>query len=142
MKEALEQAKSAFCENEVPVGAVLVKNGKMVAACHNQTEKDHSPTAHAELLLIERSSPILQGDFADCTLYVTMEPCPMCMGAILNARIPRVVFGAYDERAGCCGSVVDFSRGWFPQSTQVIGGVMERECVALLQDFFQQRRKQ
>ena len=118
----------------------LSKSGVVAARAHNETEQRHDPLAHAELLALQRGVAALGGDLSDCTLYVTMEPCPMCMGAILNARVKRLVFGAYDENAGCCGSVADLSQGWFPRHVPTVGGVDEEKCKELLQRFFREKR--
>lgn len=140
---ALEQAKLAAQMGEVPVGAVIVKGDTVLAACANMREESGDPLAHAEMLALKKAAEVL-GDwrFQDCTLYVTLEPCPMCAGALLMARIKKIVFGAYDEAQGCCGSVyllpMDKALGG---QAEVIGGVMEEESKALLAAFFQNKRK-
>ena len=140
MDLALCQAKKAYSAGEVPVGAVVARKNEILSKAFNQTEQKKDHTAHAELLAIQAAEQRIGDSLSECTLYVTMEPCPMCLGAALNARVKRIVFGAYDERAGCCGSVVDFASGWFPQSTEVIGGVKEKECINLLKGFFEKQR--
>ena len=141
MAMALEEAQKAYREDEVPVGAVIVHNGKVIARAHNLCKAAKDPTAHAELLAIKEAAKILGGWLNGATLYVTMEPCPMCAGAAVNARVSRIVFGAYDEIAGCCGSVADLCDHWFPHSVEVIGGIREDACVELLSNFFREKRE-
>lgn len=142
MAMALFEAQLAFEKGEVPVGAVIVKDGQVIARAHNLTESANTPLAHAELIAIHKATQAL-GDWrlSGCTLYVTLEPCPMCTGAILNSRLEEVVFGAYDEEMGCCGSRLDMSSA-LPRKTRMVGGVMEDECKGILSHFFEQRRKQ
>ncbi|MGI6403888.1 MAG: tRNA adenosine(34) deaminase TadA [Oscillospiraceae bacterium] len=142
MQAALEEAKQAALEGEVPVGAVLVWEGQIVSAAHNRREGDKNALSHAELLAIDKACKSLGGwRLHKATLYVTLEPCPMCAGAIVNARIARVVFGARDPKAGCLGSVADFCTLPFNHAPEVTGGVLEEECAALLRDFFRQLRR-
>jgi tRNA(adenine34) deaminase len=143
MTKALEQAKMAADMGEIPVGAVVVDNasGEILAEAHNLRENEQSAIAHAEVLAIEvackkRGSWRLHG----CTLYVTLEPCPMCAGALVNSRIDRVVFGAKDMLAGCCGSVINFNAYPFNHSFSVESGLCEKECRELLQEFFNKKR--
>ncbi len=141
MKLALEEAQKAAQLGEVPVGAVIVRGEKVVAAAHNLRERDRMATAHAELLAIQEACRRLNNwRLADCTLYVTLEPCPMCAGAIINSRLQRVVYGAPDQRAGCCGSVANFFHMPFNHSPALTTGILEEQCSALLKDFFEQRR--
>lgn len=141
MLAALEQAHFAFEQGEVPIGAVVVRDGKMIAAACNTCEASHDATAHAELLAIRAASAELgTWRLGDCTLYVTMEPCPMCAGAILNARIPRVVFGVKDPAKGAFGSVVDLSEYPLGSKTEVISGCWEPESRELLKRFFLSKR--
>lgn len=137
------QAAAAAPEADVPVGAVLVgPDGAVLATGRNERELHADPTAHAEVVAM-RAAAAARGDWHldDCTLVVTLEPCPMCAGAILAARIPRVVFGAWDEKAGAAGSVLDVLRERrLPQRSEVVAGVLEAECAALLTDFFGERR--
>jgi len=140
MRMALEEAQRAFEEEEVPVGAVLVKNGKVIARAHNLTEAASDPTAHAEMNALREGARAEGGRLSGSTLYVTLEPCAMCAGAAVNARVSRIVFGAFDPNAGCCGSVADITDGWFNHSIEVVGGVLEDECAALLRSFFERRR--
>ena len=141
MTLALSEAQKAKEKGEIPVGAVIVKNGEVISATHNLTEEKNSPLAHAELLAITEA---LQNEnvkyLSDCTLYVTLEPCPMCMGAILHSRIERIVFGAYDEKTGSAGSKADFSGFSFFRKPQILGGYMENECREMLTDFFKALR--
>lgn len=141
MKLALEEAKKAGALGDVPVGAVIVKNGKVIATGHNRREADGNALAHAECLAIEKACKVLGGwRLTDCTLYVTLEPCPMCAGAIVNARIPRVVYGAKDETAGCVGSKIQLFALDFFHTPKVTTGVLEDECRSLLTSFFEKRR--
>lgn len=140
MEAALEQARMAYACDEVPVGAVLVRDGQIVAAGHNRCLQLHDPTAHAEMLCIRQGAEKLKGRLTDCTLYVTLEPCAMCIGAAINAKLGRLVFGAFDERAGCCGSVLDLSDRCFLYSVEVWGGILEKDCASLLTEFFAKKR--
>lgn len=142
MQAALKQARAAQRRDEVPVGAVVVKNGRVIARGFNLRESRQDPTAHAELIAIRRAAKRLSSwRLDDCTLYVTLEPCPMCAGVILNARIKRVVFGAYDEKAGCCTTLYHLCGDErFNHRTEVLGGVMEDACGAILTDFFKEKR--
>ena len=142
MREALLEARAAFEEGEVPVGAVMVRDGIVIARAHNTREKDKSALRHAEATAIELAGRLLGGwRLPGCTLYVTLEPCPMCAGAAVNARVPRVVFGAFDRRAGAFGTVLDLNALPLNHKVQVTGGVLEDECVRLLQDFFRKKRE-
>lgn len=149
MSVALEAARAAGEAGDVPIGAVVVgPDGEVIASAGNEREQVHDPTAHAEVLALRRAVAARQADgsaggwrLEDCTLVVTLEPCPMCAGAVLLARIPRVVFGAWDAKAGACGSVVDVLRDpRFNHQAEVRAGVREDECTRLLRDFFAARR--
>ncbi len=141
MRAALDEAEKARALGEVPIGAVIVRNGEIVSAAHNLRETDKNAAAHAELLAIERACEALSTwRLSDCTLYVTLEPCPMCAGAIINARIRRVVFGSFDEKAGACGSVCNLFAMPFNHRPTLSGGVEEEKCTELLQNFFKQLR--
>ena len=146
MLAALEQAKLAAEEGEVPVGAVVVKDGEIVARGRNRREGGKNALYHAEVLAIDEACKALGGwRLWECDLYVTLEPCPMCAGAIINSRIKKVVYGARDEKAGCCGSVVNLFNLPFNHSPVLEAGLMEKECTAVLQAFFaglRQRRKE
>ena len=139
MTSALEEAEKAKAKGEIPVGAVIVKDGKVISSAHNETEEKNSPLAHAELLAIKSATENMKY-LTDCTLYVTLEPCPMCMGAILHSRIGSIVFGAYDEKTGSAGSKADLSDLSFFRKPQILGGYMEKECRELLTDFFKSLR--
>ncbi|HPF53810.1 MAG TPA: nucleoside deaminase [Eubacteriales bacterium] len=139
MREALNEAKRAYFEDEVPVGAVVVKDGQIVARAHNLCEQRKDPTLHAEVLAMRQAWESL-GSLEGCTLFVTLEPCAMCAGALTLMRLERLVFGAFDERLGCCGSVVNFTDHWFSSSCETAGGVLEDECSQLLKKFFSEKR--
>lgn len=142
MLEALSQAKIAMECGEMPVGCVIVRNGEIIARSHNECEALHDATAHAEMLCIRRASEIT-GDWRlnDCTLYVTLEPCPMCAGAIIQARLGRLVFGAYDETCGCAGSVYRIPEDpAFNHFCKSEGGILKEECRAALDAFFAAKR--
>ena len=139
MREALKEAQAAMTEDEVPVGAVVVKDGAIVARAHNLSRRQNDPTQHAELLALQAAQRKL-GSLAGCTIYVTMEPCAMCAGALVLLKLPRLVFGAFDASCGCTGSRVDLTDHWFYHSVETWGGVLEEECAALLTDFFQRKR--
>ena len=142
MKESLRLAEKAFSESEVPVGAIVVKNDNIIGRGYNQRERLNDPTAHSEILAITAASSTLEDwRLSDCTLYVTKEPCPMCAGAIINSRISHLIFGAYDEEKGCCGSLYQLCGDRRLDSrTAVKGGVEEEKCTAILQEFFQSKR--
>lgn len=141
MALALKEAKLAYDKNEVPVGCVIVKDSKVIASAHNTREKDRSTLSHAELKAIDEACKKLNDwRLTDTLLYVTLEPCPMCMGAIINARIPTVIFGAYDKNFGCADSVIPLLPEKFGLKTEILGGICENECQTLLSDFFQKIR--
>ena len=141
MKEALALAAEAAAEGEVPVGCVIVRGDEIVGRGRNRREKGKNALAHGEIEAINDACTRLGGwRLWECTLYVTLEPCPMCAGAIVNARIPRVVFGASDKKCGACGSVCDLFSMDFNHHPQVEKGVMEEECAALLTEFFKNLR--
>jgi tRNA(adenine34) deaminase len=142
MQRALAAAKAAAASGEVPIGAVIVKDGVVIAEAHNAPRKDHDPTAHAEILAIRRAAQTLGDErLTGCELWVTLEPCAMCAGAIQHARIRRVVWGAPDPKTGACGSVVDlFAETRLNHHTTVSGGVLATDCAATLQAFFARRR--
>ncbi|MEZ4508481.1 MAG: tRNA adenosine(34) deaminase TadA [Eubacteriales bacterium] len=140
MRLALEEAKLAFDAGEVPVGAVLVFGGEVIARAHNHVEQNHDATQHAEMLCLREGMEQLGGRLTDCTLYVTLEPCAMCAGACVNAKLGRLVYGAFDEVAGCCGSKMDLTDKCFLHSVETWGGILEDECKSLLSRFFQALR--
>jgi tRNA(adenine34) deaminase len=141
MIEALRLAAVAAEKGEIPVGAVVVRDGEIIGRGYNLRENKKSATAHAEIIAIEQACAAV-GDWRlrGCVLYVTLEPCPMCAGAIVNSRIDRVVFGAKDGAAGCCGSLINFNAYPFNHSFSIEGGVCEEECIALLKAFFERKR--
>lgn len=143
MRAAIRQAEVAARKGEVPVGAVVARDGVILARAHNLREGKKDPTAHAELLALQRAARKLGGwRLTGCTLYVTLEPCPMCAGAAINARIARIVYGAPDPKAGCCHSLYALPGDTrFNHRCQMQSGCMEEACRALLQSFFQDRRK-
>ena len=143
MKQALIQADKAFKSEEIPVGAVVIKEDKVIGRAYNQREQLNDPTAHAEIIAITAAANTL-GDWRlnGCTLYVTKEPCSMCAGAIINARLDMIVFGCYDEAEGCCGSLYQLCGDpRFKTKVSVMGGVMENQSLSLLKEFFNSRRK-
>lgn len=143
MKRALELAQKASELGEVPVGAVVVKRstGEIIGEGYNRRESDKSPLAHAEIIAINNASEKLGGwRLIGCELYVTLEPCPMCSGAIINSRIERVIYGAKDKKAGCCGSVINMFEMPFNHKPLIISGVMEEECTEILKEFFKALR--
>jgi tRNA(adenine34) deaminase len=143
MQQALSQAHNAWTLGEVPVGAVVVKDGQVIATGFNQPIGTHDPTAHAEIMALRAAAAVL-GNYRlpGCELYVTLEPCAMCAGAMMHARLARVVYGAPDPKTGACGSVVDlFAQEKLNHHTEVNGGVLREQCSALLKDFFAERRR-
>jgi tRNA(adenine34) deaminase len=141
MREALRQAGRAAAKAEVPVGAVVVKDGRVVARGHNQPIKKNDPTAHAEIIAIRKAARKL-GNYrlAGCDLYVTVEPCAMCLGAILQARVRRLVYGADDPKAGAVRSIVRFPVEKTNHKVEITAGILADECALLLRDFFRNRR--
>lgn len=142
MQLALKEAHLALLSCDVPVGALIVKDGVIIAIAHNEREKTLDATAHAEIVAIRRANETLGTWYLDgCVMYVTMEPCVMCSGAIINARIQRVVFGAPDSRFGCCGTLYNLpADSRFNHRAEITGGVLVKECAKLLTDFFKQLR--
>jgi len=142
MKQALIQAQKAFEAEEIPIGAIVVHNGKIIGRGYNQREQLNDPTAHAEIIAITAAANTI-GDWRlnNCSLYVTKEPCPMCAGAIINSRLEMVIFGTYDEEMGCCGSLYQICGDpRFKTKVAVKGGILEKESLSLIQDFFKVRR--
>ncbi|MFZ6800219.1 tRNA adenosine(34) deaminase TadA [Undibacterium sp. Di24W] len=143
MHEAIAQARLAWQAGEVPVGAVVVKDGQIIARGFNQPIGTHDPTAHAEVVAMRAAAEIL-GNYRlpGCELYVTLEPCVMCSGALMHARFSRIVFGAHDFKTGACGSIVDlFKEEKLNHHAEVVSGVLSDECVQVLKDFFAERRR-
>lgn len=141
MKEALLLAEEAGKEGEIPVGAVIVRNGEIIARGRNMRESKKNALSHAEIEAINSACNVL-GNWRlnDCEMYVTLEPCPMCAGAIINARIKTLVFGAYDSKMGCIDSVTNLCNMPFGHKTEVYGGIMEDECLEILKKFFKSLR--
>ncbi len=141
MREALIEAKKAEDENEVPIGAIITHKGEIIARGHNKREKSKNALSHAEIEAINVACKTLGGwRLPDCDIFVTLEPCPMCAGAIINSRINRVFFGAYDKKAGSLGSVVDLSKYPYNHKFEVQGGILEKECAEILSSFFKKLR--
>lgn len=143
MEQAFREAEKAFAVKEIPVGAVVVLNQQIIGRGHNQRESLKDPTAHAEMLAITAAANYVEDwRLTDATLYVTLEPCPMCAGAILNARIPRVVFGADDHDHGGCGGAIQLCSGeYLNHKVEIIGGILEARCKGILDSFFKESRE-
>ena len=143
MKEAIKEAKKAYDKLEVPVGAVIVKDGKIIAKAHNLKETKFDTTNHAEILAIQKASKKLESwRLLDCEMYVTLEPCSMCAGALINSRIKKVYIGANDEKTGAVGSVFNLLEDYtFNHKVEVEKGILKDECQAILTDFFKKLRK-
>ena len=142
MRKALHLAQVALSKNEVPVGAIIVKDEKIIGRGYNQKEQLNDPTAHAEIIAITSAASTI-GDWRldGCTIYVTKEPCAMCSGAIINSRVSKLIFGAYDEKKGCCGSLYQLCGDKRLESlTAVRGGIEEEQCSLLLKEFFKKKR--
>lgn len=141
MKKALELAEEAKANGEVPVGAVIVKDGKIISTGRNMREEKQNALSHAEIEAINSACKVL-GDWRldGCEMYVTLEPCPMCAGAIINSRIKTLIFGAFDSKMGCIDSVINLCGLPFEHKVEVYGGIMEDECVNVLQEFFKSLR--
>ena len=143
MEQALGQARIAAEKNEVPVGAIIIHNGQMIAKAYNQVEMLKDPTAHAEMIAITQATSTLSCKWLyECTMYVTIEPCSMCAGAIVLARMERVYFGASDPKTGACGSVVNITQNnQLNHRVEVSGGIFEEECGGLMSQFFEEKRR-
>ena len=143
MKEALKEAKKAYKKLEVPVGAVIVKNGEIIAKAHNLKETKKDTTKHAEILAIQRASKKIEAwRLEECEMYVTLEPCTMCAGAIINARIKKVYIGTMDLKTGACGSILNLFKDYkFNHQVECETGIMQNECEKILKDFFKELRK-
>ncbi|MCR4924866.1 MAG: tRNA adenosine(34) deaminase TadA [Clostridiales bacterium] len=142
MKKAIELAELSAQEDEVPVGAIIVKGSEIISTGRNRRETEKNALAHAELEAINKACLKLGGwRLWECEMYVTLEPCPMCTGAIINSRLKRVVFGAYDKKAGSCGSVINLFDLPYNHKPELLGGVLEEECSQQLSEFFKNLRK-
>ena len=143
MREAIKQAQKAAAIGETPKGAVIVHDGKIIARGYNKRETKKNALLHAEIIAIGKACRKLGGwRLPQCDMYVTLEPCPMCSGAIINARIDNVYFGAFDKKSGCAGSAANlFEKGIFNHDVNVTGGIMEKECAQILSDFFKELRE-
>lgn len=142
MARALLLAEKALSEDEVPVGAIIVKNDTIIAKGYNQVEKLNDATAHAEMIALSAASNHLQNKYlTDCTMYVTLEPCPMCTGALIWSKVEKIVFGASDAKAGACGTIFNLhNHSSLNHSVEIIQGVMEKDCEFLLKEFFKGKR--
>lgn len=143
MKLALEEARRAYYLDEVPIGAIIVKDNKIISRAHNLKEINKDATSHAEILAIQNASKVLGGwRLIGCTMYVTVEPCPMCAGAIINSRIEKLVIGTKDLKMGACGSVIDIvQNNCFNHQVDVTWGILEEECAYIMKQFFKGLRK-
>lgn len=143
MEQALLLAQEAANQDEVPVGALVVKDNQVISTAYNLREDSKDPTAHAEVIAIKKAARLLDSwRLEGCTLYVTLEPCPMCLGTAINARVKRIVFGAYDPKSGACGSALDFSsHPTLNHSIEITRGVLAEPCGEILTDFFRAKRK-
>lgn len=143
MKQALKEAQKAYSKEEVPIGVVVVKEGKIIARAHNLKETKKDTTEHAEIIAIKKASKKLNAwRLTDCEMYTTLEPCPMCAGAIIQSRIKKVYIGAMDEKTGACGSVLNLFKDYkFNHDVEIEQGILEEECKKILKDFFKMLRK-
>ena len=144
MRLAIKEAKKAEMIDEVPIGAVIVKDGKFIARAHNKKESKNQATRHAEIEAIEKATKKVNNWWLeDCDIYVTLEPCAMCAGALINSRLRNIYFGAYDKKGGCCGSLYNLPVDTrFNHRLGVEGGILEEECATLLTNYFKKKRKQ
>ena len=142
MKEALKEAKKAYEKEEIPVGAVIVKDGKIIAKAHNLKESKQSSISHAEILAIRKANKKLKAwRLENCEMYITLEPCMMCMGAIINARIKKIYIGTLDPKTGACESVINIDNYKFNHTVEIETGILKEECEYILKDFFKILRK-
>lgn len=138
MRFALNEAVLAYSEGEVPVGAALFKGDTLIVSSHNLCVSLHDPTAHAEMISLQSGAKAL-GSLRDCSLYVTLEPCAMCAGAIVNTQLGHLIYGAFDSTEGCCGSLIDLTDHWLSHSCKTVGGILQKECSDLLSSFFKNK---
>ncbi len=142
MRLALKEAEKARAKDEVPVGAVAVLDGKVIARGHNKRESSKNALDHAEVVVIQKACRKVGNWRLDgVTLYVTIEPCPMCMGAVLNSRLPRLVYGADDIKGGCCGSLYDLNEGKYNHTVELKKGVLKEECANIIRTYFEDKRR-
>ena len=143
MKEAIKEAKKAYGKLEVPIGAVIVKDGKIIARGHNQKEEKADTTMHAEIIAIKKASKKIGAwRLNGCEMYITLEPCPMCAGAIINARLDKIYIGTMDEKTGACGSVLNLLENFtFNHKVEIQTGILQKECEELLKKFFKELRR-
>ena len=143
MQEALKEAKKAYNKKEIPVGAVIVKDNKIIARAHNVKEEKNDTTKHAEIIAIQKASKKLNSwRLVDCEMYVTLEPCSMCAGALINSRIKKVYVGAMDTKTGACGSVLNLLEDYtFNHKVEIEKGILQEKCTEILQEFFKELRK-
>ncbi len=142
MKEALKEAEKAYKQEEVPVGAIIVKDGQIISRAHNLREKKQKATAHAEILAIDKASKKLNSwRLIDCDMYVTLEPCTMCMGAIISSRIKNLYIGTLDPKTGACGSFIDLSKLKYNHTVNIYKGILQNECEYIIKDFFKNLRR-
>lgn len=142
MKEALKEAKKAYNKEEIPVGSIIVKDDKIIARAHNLRELKQKSIAHAEILAIEKANKKINAwRLEDCDMYVTLEPCMMCMGAIINSRIKKLYIGTQDPKAGCCNSVIEIDKYKFNHKVEIETGILKKECEYILKEFFKELRQ-
>lgn len=142
MKEALKEAKKAYKKEEIPVGAVIVKNGEIIAKAHNLKETKNLATAHAEVLAIQKAAKKLgTWRLSDCEMYITLEPCTMCMGAIILSRIKKIYIGTMDEKTGACGSFINLQKYKYNHKVEIETGIMKEECENIIKNFFKELRQ-
>lgn len=142
MKEALKEAKKAYKKEEIPVGAIIVKDGKIIARAHNLKETKNSSISHAEILAIEKACKKINAwRLEECEMYITLEPCMMCMGAIINSRIKKIYIGTLDPKTGACRSVINIDNYKFNHVVEIETGILKEECEYILKDFFKMLRK-
>ena len=141
MKEALKEAKKAYKKEEIPVGAIIVKDGKIIARAHNLKETKNSSISHAEILAIEKACKKINAwRLEECEMYITLEPCMMCMGAIINSRIKKIYIGTLDPKTGACRSVINIDNYKFNHVVEIETGILKEECEYILKDFFKRLR--
>lgn len=142
MQEALKEAKKAYKKEEIPVGAIIIRNGKIIARAHNLKETKKSAISHAELLAINKANKKLKSwRLLDCEMYITLEPCTMCMGAIISSRLKKIYIGTTDPKTGACGSFIDLQKYKYNHKVEIETGILEKECEYILKEFFKNLRK-